>query len=281
MTVRLAHQCYGKHSVRLSKIRRDPDNPALHSLIEATVGVTLEGDFDEAYVSGDNRGVVATDTCKNTVYVLAKDHTLDTIESFAVAIAEHFLNQYKHVHLANVTIRQKQWQRLLECPHAFTGNDSLTPTTSVVARRDKFTSVTSGVEDFVIAKTTESGFENFHRDEYRTLPDTDDRILATSVTANWDYTKTPSDFDHARSAIMAAMSQRFIDHYSRSVQETLMLMGEAAIEACDEVDSIELTMPNKHHILFNLKPFERENNNEVFMVTDEPYGYISARIQRE
>lgn len=281
MSIRLAQHAYGKHRVRFSKIRRDPENPSLHSLIEATVGVILEGDMDEAYLKGDNRPVVATDTCKNTVYVLAKDDPIETIESFAVTLAEHFLSQYDHLDAANVTIEQKQWQRLLDCPHAFTGNDAAISTTCAVARREEPTSIGAGVDQFVIAKTTESGFADFHRDEFRTLPDTDDRILATSVTANWEYGQIPKSYEDAREAIMSAMTNRFIDHYSRSVQETLMLMGRAAIEACDEVQAIELTLPNKHHILFSLEPFGRENNNDVFIVTDEPYGMISAKIVRE
>ena len=281
MAVRLAHNAYGKHSVRISKIRRNESDPTLHSLVEATVGVILEGDLDGAYVGGDNQSVVATDTCKNTVYVLAKDHPLESIESFAVTVAEHFLRQYDHLHTATVTIHEKSWQRLLGCPHAFTGNDSCVPTTEVVARRNKPTSITSGMDQLVIAKTTESGFANFHRDEFRTLPDTDDRILATSVTANWHYSQSPEDFAASRETVLSAMLARFIDHYSHSVQETLMLMGEAAIESCAQISSIELTMPNKHHILFNLQPFGRENNNDVFMVTDEPFGYITARIDRD
>ena len=133
----------------------------------------------------------------------------------------------------------------------------------------------------MIAKTTESGFENFHRDEFRTLPDTNDRIFASSVTAEWQYTTSELDFTAARNKIREAMLRRFIDHYSHSVQETLMRMGTAAIEACPSVDTINLSMPNKHHILFDLQRFGRENNNDVFVVTDEPFGYISATVSRD
>jgi hypothetical protein len=35
------------------------------------------------------------------------------------------------------------------------------------------------------AKTTQSGFTDFHRDEFRALADTTDRILATSMPASW------------------------------------------------------------------------------------------------
>ena len=82
MPVRLSHNAYGKHRVRVSKIKRDAADPSRHEFIEASVNVTLEGEMEDAYAKGDNRNVVATDTCKNTVYVVAKDDPFDTIESF-------------------------------------------------------------------------------------------------------------------------------------------------------------------------------------------------------
>lgn len=280
MTVRLSHHAYGKHQVQISKIRRDPDDLNRHTLVEADVNVMLEGDMDAAYTEGDNSLVVATDTCKNTIYVLAKDDPFETIESFGITVAQHFLRQYRHVRRVTVTLREKVWTRLLECPHAFSGNASSTPTATVIASRGEPLRIRCGIDDLMIAKTTESGFENFHRDEFRTLPDTNDRIFATSVTADWECRGIPESFSEMRETILAAMLHRFIDHYSHSVQQTLMLMGQAAIEACPEIDSIRLVMPNKHHILFNLEPFGRENHNDVFAVTDQPFGYITATIDR-
>ncbi|MEM8913201.1 MAG: factor-independent urate hydroxylase [Planctomycetota bacterium] len=280
MTIRLAHNTYGKHRVRVSKIRRDPSDSGRHQLVEATVNVVLEGDLASGYTDADNSGIVATDTCKNTIYVLAKDDPFDSVESFGICIAEHFISQYDHLTQATVTLRGKRWQRLLDCPHAFTGNDSEVSTARVVASRDDATTVQAGIDHCVIAKTTQSGFADFHRDEFRTLSDTDDRIIATSVTADWVYATIPSDFAEARSAIRSAMMARFIDHYSVSVQQTLMLMGEAALSAWPGVGEITLTMPNKHHVPFDLTPFGRENHNDVFVVTDEPYGYIQATVRQ-
>ncbi|MEM9589033.1 MAG: factor-independent urate hydroxylase [Planctomycetota bacterium] len=280
MNVQLVHNTYGKHRVRVSKIKRDTGDPSKHELVEATIDVVLEGELEAAYLQGDNSSVVATDTCKNTIYVLAKEDPFDSIESFGVTVAEHFLKTYDHLTLATVTLVQKQWARLLECPHAFTGNDAELPTATVVARRGQATRVTAGLRDLVIAKTTQSGFANFHRDKYRTLPDTDDRIFATSVTASWEYDSVPQDPHAARRSVRSAMLSRFIDHYSRSVQETLMLMGKAALESCRDAASITLTMPNKHHILANLQPFDHSNDNEVFVVTDEPFGFIQATVAR-
>jgi len=281
MNIQLTHNTYGKHRVRVSKIKRDPQNPKQHQLIEVSVDVVLEGDLDAGYLEANNELIVATDTIKNTVYVLAKDDPFDTIESFGVRVAEHFVNKYDHLNKATVTVSQNRWERLLDCPHAFSGNTSEIPGAVLTAVRDQQTVVQSGLKNLLIAKTTESGFSDFHRDEFRTLPDTDDRILATSLSAEWIYETKPTDFSQARETIRSALLSRFIDHYSVSVQQTLMLMAKSALESSGYVSQITLAMPNKHHVLFNLKPFDRENNNDVFVVTDEPFGYIQATISRD
>tara|TARA_R110002049_G_scaffold2750_8_gene22212 strand:+ start:148444 stop:149289 length:846 start_codon:yes stop_codon:yes gene_type:complete len=281
MNVHLSHNTYGKHHVRISKIKRHSDDAANHEFIEATINVMLEGDLAEGYTAGNNANIVATDTCKNTVYVLAKDDPFDSIESFGSNLATHFLTQYAHLNQATIEIHQHVWQRIGDCPHGFVGGTNESPTTTIVAHREQSLSVCSGLTDLVVAKTTESGFANFHRDEFRTLPDTDDRIMATSVTAQWNYSSSDIDFNAARDSIRKALLVSFLDHYSHSVQETLMRMGTAAIEACSHVTDITLSLPNKHHILFNLQPFGKENNNDVFVVTDDPFGYIQATVSRD
>jgi urate oxidase len=285
MNIRLVQQTYGKHRVRVSKIKRPriaPPGEERHGLTEITVDVELQGSFDTAYTDGDNSLVIATDTCRNTIYVLAKDDPLDSIESFGSTVANHFLRQYAHVARVTVSLSERKWHRLLDCPHGFLGTDNETPTAVITATRDiDFAIVVrGGLENLMIAKTTQSGFASFHRDEYRTLPDTDDRILATSMKASWTYNAKVTDYNHSREQIRSALLSTFIDHYSHSVQETLYKMAEAALSAAESISTITLTMPNKHHIAFNMAPFNRTNDNEVFVVTDEPFGFISATVDR-
>lgn len=280
----LKSQSYGKHQVRVSKVRRPRKavaNTETHEFVEASVNVELQGDFSEAYTDGDNRPVIATDTCKNTVYALAKDHSLDTIESFGLTIAEYFISQFAHVETCQVTLTERTWNRLLDSPHAFVANEVATPTAEITLTRGGSPSIRSGIERLLIAKTTESGFTDFHESEFRTLADTEDRILATELSAGWKYNYSEVDYSKARKLVVDALLNRFIDHYSRSVQETLYKMGQSAMDDCEAVTEISITMPNKHHLLANLEPFGRKNDNEVFVVTDEPFGYITATLSRD
>jgi urate oxidase len=283
---RLSWNRYGKSQVRLVKVRRrraDPSGqPAAHDLVDLTIDVQLEGDFGSVYLEGDNSSCLATDTMKNTVYAFAQRDALDHVEAFAARLTDHFLAKTP-VSRARVSAIEHPWSRLSAegrpHPHAFVRAGSEQWTT-VVTRDAQSVHVVSGLTDLVVLKTTDSAFSGFPRDEYTTLPETDDRILATSITATWTYRSAAVDFT-ARERIRAALVETFAAHMSKSVQQTLYAMGESALAAAPEIVDITLTLPNRHHLLVDLKPFGLENPNEVFVATDRPFGLIEATMTRE
>jgi urate oxidase len=276
----LTQNSYGKSQVRLTKVTRHPDR---HELKEVCVAVRLEGDFAAAYVSGDNRRVVATDTMKNVVYALARGHPLADVEGFGRALARHFLDHYPQVSAATVELAEQPWRRLTvegrEHPHAFVGGGGETRTCTVALTRQG-ERLTSGLDGLLLLKTTDSAFTGFHRDAYTTLPEADDRLFATALSADWLYREAPADPDRCHRLVRQTLLGVFAGHKSLSVQHTLHAMGAAALEACAEVEEITLRMPNKHRLLVNLRPFGLENDNEIFVATDEPYGVITGTLRR-
>jgi urate oxidase len=274
---------YGKSRVRLVKVKRPsagaPDAP--HDLVDLTLDVQLEGDFAAVYVDGDNRPCIATDTMKNTVYALARQDPIEHVESFAIRLAEH-LAAKPAVARVRVGAVEHRWERLSVAghphPHAFVqpGGEEWT---AVVTKDSAGIDVVAGLASLVVLKTTDSAFAGFPRDEYTTLPETGDRILATSVTASWKYRAGARNFG-AREAIRTALVETFAAHMSRSVQHTLYAMAEAALAACPDADAITLTMPNRHHVLVNLEPFGLDNPNQIFVATDQPFGLIEATVRR-
>ena len=139
----------------------------------------------------------------------------------------------------------------------------------------------AGLEDLEVLKTTRSAFEGYIKDRFTTLPETKDRIFATVVSARWTYAGEPADFDAAFAAVRTALLVTFAGHDSKSVQQTLFAMGAAALDSVPEVSEIRLSLPNRHHLLFDLSRFGMENANEVFVPTTEPYGLIEATVVRE
>jgi len=274
----LAWSRYGKSRVRLVKVRRARDP---HEIVDLTIDVQLEGAFDAVYVEGDNGPCLATDTMKNTVYALARQDAIDHVETFALRLAAHFAGK-PAVSRARISAVEHRWDRLAvegrPHPHAFVqpGGEQWT---AVATRDANGAQVASGLTNLVVLKTTDSAFSGFPRDEYTTLPDTGDRILATSITAVWTYRAGTVDFA-ARDRVRSALVETFAAHHSRSVQETLYAMGEAALSACADVTEITLTLPNRHHLLVDLQPFGLDNPNEIFVATDQPFGLIEATIRR-
>jgi urate oxidase len=278
----IAWNRYGKAHVRLVKVVRPASGSAFepHRVIDLTLDIQLEGAFDPVY-AGDNRLCVATDTMKNTVYAFARQRPFECVEAFACTLADHFIAK-EAVERVRINAFEQPWTRLTvdgrPHPHAFaqSGHERWT---ALVVLDHAGAVVTSGVSDLVVLKTTDSAFTGFPRDDYTTLPETRDRILATSITATWTY-RAGVDWFGARERIREALLEAFAAHDSRSVQHTLAAMGQAALNACEDINDVTLTLPNRHHALVDLSPFGLDNPNEIFVATSEPYGLIEATVRR-
>jgi urate oxidase len=269
---------YGKARIRLVKVRRSREP---HELLDLTLDVRLEGAFDAVYVEGDNTSCLATDTMKNTVYAMARQDDIEHVEVFAERLASHFAGK-PGVSLVRVSALEHRWDRLAvggrPHPHAFLqpGGEQWT---AVVSHDRSGTRIVSGVTNLVVLKTTDSAFAGFPRDRFTTLPESDDRILATSITAEWQYRTSMREFG-ARESIRRALIETFAAHESRSVQHTVYAMANAALAVCPDIEEVTLTLPNRHHLLVDLKPFGLDNPTEVFVATAEPYGVIEATVRR-
>jgi urate oxidase len=272
--MKLAANNYGKGEVRLVKVVRTPGR---HVVRDLTVHVALQGAFEAAHTSGDNSGLPATDTMRNTVYALAPEHLTGSIEAYGLALARHFVDANPSVTHARIRIEEHPWDRLGSHEHAFQRGSGGTRACEATSEGD----VSAGIEDLVVLKTTNSGWEGYVHDQYTTLPETDDRILCTVVTTSWDYAGEVADYDAAWEGARDAILRAFGDHYSPSVQFTLYRLGEAVLESCDAIARARFSLPNRHHLLFDLARFGIENDHEIFHATTEPYGLIEGTVERE
>ncbi len=277
----LGQNSYGKSEVRLVKVKRDTDR---HELWDLRVDVALEGDFEAAHLEGDNSRLLATDTMRNTVYALAKYHLTRSIEEFGLRLVDHFLEAGPTVERVSVRITEFPWNRIevngRGHEHSFV-RGSGEREAEITGAESGDRRVEAGLDNLLVLKTTASGWEDFHRERFTTLPDTDDRILATIVSARWSYAEGADlDFDTLWRGVRERILATFTDHYSPSVQNTLYRIGKAVLEEFPEVERIHLSFPNKHHPLYDLERFGMENDNEIFHATSEPYGLIEGTVER-
>ena len=276
----LGQNNYGKSEVRVFKVKRDT---AWHEIWDLDIRVALEGDFEAVHVEGDNTDALATDTMRNTCYALAKDHLTGSIEDFGLKLVDHFLKAGPTVTSCWVEITQFLWDRIRvdgePHEHSFVRGRG-ERRARVSGDEGGARQVEAGIGDVYVLKTTNSGWEGFVRDEYTTLPDTNDRILATIVTARWWYDTTDADFDGLWQGVLDQTLKTLTDHYSPSVQNTLWLMGKAVLTRFPEVQKIWYSFPNVHHIPYDLGRFGLENNGEIFHATQDPYGQIEGFVER-
>ena len=281
MTIVLGDNQYGKAEVRLVRVNRDD---ARHELTDLNVSVALAGDFLDVHRTGDNAGVLPTDTQKNTVYAFAKEAPVGEIEEFGLRLARHFVDNTPLVHRARVHLEQYAWERVetggAAHPHAFVRSGPERRTATVTCA-DGEAWVVSGLTDLVVLKSTGSEFWGYVKDRYTTLEETTERILATAVTARWRHAHLSVDWAASYAETRRQLVETFACKHSLSLQETLYAMGEAVLSARPEIAEIRMAMPNKHHFLVDLSRFGLENNNEVFYAADRPYGLIEGSLQRD
>ncbi|MBV9314306.1 MAG: urate oxidase [Pseudonocardia sp.] len=280
--ISLGYNQYGKAECRLVHVDRSTPT---HQITDVTVTSQLIGDFADTHLTGDNSKVIATDTQKNTVYALARQGGVGAPEAFALRLARYFVDGFEQVHRARQEVLLHGWERISTSTggphdHAFRRDSSETRTT-VVTKHGADELVISGLSDLVVLKSTGSEFHGFPDVPYTSLVETNDRILATSVTARWRYLGTDLDWDKAFASIRRILLDTFADHHSLSLQQTLYAMGEAALTAHPELAEIRFSMPNKHHFLVDLSPWGLENPNEVWYAADRPYGLIEAAVTRD
>ncbi|MFG1921361.1 factor-independent urate hydroxylase [Cryptosporangium sp. NPDC048952] len=274
MTFTLGPNQYGKAGVRLVSVDRSGDR---HVVTDFTVASALSGDLEGTHLTGDNSAVLATDTQKNTVYAFAREFGVGEPEAFGLRLGQHFVSTQAAIHRARITIEQHRWEAF--GPHSFARSGAETRRARVVVTSEG-AEVSSGLGDLTLLNTTDSEFHGFPRDPYTTLPETTERILATSVDAWWDHSTTDVEWAEAYAGARDGLLAAFAGTYSYSLQQTLFAMGSRVLADCPSVAEVRLALPNKHHNLVDLTPFGLDNPDQVYVAPTEPYGLIEGTVRR-
>lgn len=282
MGVKLTDNNYGKADVRVMRVVRDE---ARHEIFDLNVQLMCRGDFSEAYRTGDNSTVLPTDTMRNAVYAHAKTGGIGTIEDFGLRLTEYLLRAQPSAGSATARIVQRRWRRIdvdgKPHDHSFVADDDARRVTRVHRGAGEVL-VESGIEGLRVLKTTASGFSGFLRDEYTTLGETDDRLLSTVADVYWRYARSAGvDWDATWETVHRLTLETFATQHSLSVQHTQWAIADAILAACPDVAELDMAMPNKHHLPFDLGKLGLEWTGEVFHVVDEPAGVIEGTFQRD
>ena len=284
MAIRLGANQYGKAEVRVVAVDRSSPR---HEIVDLNVSSALRGDFAAAHTAGDNAHVLTTDAQKNTVFAFARDG-IGSPEAFALRLARHFAGSYPWITGARVEVESYGWERIAVAgtphDHAFRRPGGEVRTAVVTVDGDR-PHVLAGLGDLVVLKTTGSEFRGFPRDRYTTLAETDDRVLATAVTARWRYTGTDLPWHDLFTGVRTTLLEVFAATHSLALQQSLYAMGEAVLQRFPDVAEVRMSMPNKHHFLQDLSAFGLDNTPGerpvVYHADDRPYGLIEGAVVRD
>ncbi|KAK3724151.1 hypothetical protein LTR37_001274 [Vermiconidia calcicola] len=293
----LSHARYGKANVRLAKVHRHAEDNT-QSITELTVRTLLEGDIAASWTAADNTNIVATDTQKQTIYVIAKQHPVNPPELFASILGQHFLDTYPWMTKARVDVTVHRWTRMevegKMHPHSFLRDGVEMREVECEVIRGEEIRIRSGIKGLLVLKSTASQFWGYHRDEYTRLPETWDRILSTEVEAGWrwkefenveEVRKEEGMFDGAWSDARRITLETFAQEDSPSVQNTMFIMAEKILAAVSGVEVVEYSLPNKHYFEIDLSWFNGLKNTgkdaEVYAPQSDPNGLIQCTVTRK
>ncbi len=234
---------------------------------------------------------------KNTTYIVAKQNPVTPPELFASILGTHFIETYKHIHIAHIKVITHRWTRMTidgkPHPHSFFRDGDETRVVEADVIEGKGIEIRSGISGLLVLKSTGSQFHSFLRNDYTTLPDVYDRILSTSVDAGWTW-KTLSSveqvktevekFDETWSKARDITMKTFAEDSSASVQNTMYKMCGQILAAASSVEAVDYSLPNKHYFEIDLSWHHGLKNTgkdaEVYAPQSDPNGLIKCTVTR-
>jgi urate oxidase/2-oxo-4-hydroxy-4-carboxy-5-ureidoimidazoline decarboxylase len=242
---------YGKGDVSVYRLNR-----AEGSLFAANVMLLIYGDaFWATYTTGDNTGLVATDSMKNFIQRETLNFPGSALQEYCRFLGKKFLATYPHAEGAQITAVEIPYRhrQVGDLPHHNVGAKAFAPAgpERAFARleigRDGLAEARSGIDGFRLLRLGGSAFQGFIRDEYTTLPELKDRPLHMWLDLAWSYVH----FDDAFSAgsVTAAARRIVADVFncfeSGSIQQVIYQMGTRLLTEIPAIAQVDLEANNR------------------------------------
>jgi len=271
---------YGKGDVIVYRLNRDGRVPAGASpVFGAKVLMLLYGDaFWPTYTTGDNTGLVATDSMKNFIQRETLNYAGPDLEDYCRFLAEKFLDTYPHVEGAQVSASEVPFTALQPHSPAFAPAGPERFTSRIEMNRGGTVEIVSGIRGFRLLRLGGSAFHGFVRDEYTTLPDIKNRPLRMGLDLEWTYNSHTAAFSAGKTpaAVRAMVRQVFEGFESGSIQQVIYQVGAKMLAEIPEIAEIHLEGEN--HTWDTVA--ERGEELGIYTEARPPYGCLGLRLRR-
>ncbi len=271
---------YGKGDVIVYRLNRDGKTSDGRSpVFGANVKMLLYGDaFWPTYTTGDNTGLIATDSMKNFIQRETLNYTGGDLEEYCRFLGARFLGIYTQVSGLQISAVEIPYGRIAEGGPAFAPAGPEHATARIELDRAGTVEVVSGIEGFRLLRLGGSAFHGFVRDQYTTLPDIANRPLYMWLDLEWLYTGEAVAFSGG--AISTAVRRMVHDVFrcfeSGSIQQVIYQVGTKMLSEIPEIAEVHLEANNRTWDTV----MERGEELGVYTDARPPYGCLGLRLKR-
>ena len=271
---------YGKGDVIVYRLNRDGKTPSGQSAVfGANVKMLIYGDaFWPTYTTGDNTGLVATDSMKNFIQRETMNYAGAGLEEYSQFLAQKFMGTYPQAEGIQLSVVEIPYADVASGGAAFAPCGPERATARIEINRSGIVDLTSGIQGFKLLRLGGSAFHGFVRDQYTTLPDIKNRPLHMWLDLEWSYTDTASAF--CNGAVAASIRQTvhevFSSFESGSIQEVIYLIGSKLLESIPALREVHLEANNRTWDTVA----EQGDELGIFTEARPPYGCLGLRLRR-
>jgi urate oxidase len=270
---------YGKGDVIVYRLNRDGQVPSGQSpVFGANVLMLIYGDaFWPTYTTGDNSGLIATDSMKNFIQRETMNFPAWDLEGYCRFLADTFLATYPQVEGVQVSTEEIPYEGL-GGGAAFTPSGPDRATARVEITPGRVVEARSGLRGFRLLRLGGSAFHGFVRDQYTTLPDLMNRPLHMWLDLEWSYTDPNAAFNDGRivSRVRDLVRGVFESFESGSIQQLIHRIGTRMLDEHPSIAQVDLEANNRTWDTI------AERGAELGIYTDArpPYGCLGLSLTR-
>lgn len=271
---------YGKGDVIVYRLNRDGKTPAGQSpVFGATVKMLVYGDaFWATYTTGDNTGLIATDSMKNFIQRETLNYTGGDLEDYCRFLASRFMETYPQVEGTQVSAVEIPYASIAEGGPAFAPAGPERATARVELNRSGTVEVVSGIQGFRLLRLGGSAFHGFVRDEYTTLPEIANRPLHMWLDLEWLYTEPEGAYSGGAipASVWGIVHDVFRCFESGSIQQVIYQIGMKMLSEIPAIAEVHLEANNRTWDTVT------ERGQELGIYTDSrpPYGCLGLKLKR-
>jgi urate oxidase/2-oxo-4-hydroxy-4-carboxy-5-ureidoimidazoline decarboxylase len=263
---------YGKGDVIVYRLNR-----ADGSVFAANVMLLLYGDaFWPTYSTGDNTGLIATDSMKNFIQRETRNFAGSGLEEYCRFLGRKFLATYPHTEGAQITA--------VEIPYGSVGAKAFAPAgperafARLEIRSDEVIEARSGIDGFRLLRLSGSAFRGFIRDQYTSLPDLKDRPLHMWLDLGWSYLNIDQAFSDGAiaAAVRRIVTDVFNEFESGSIQQVIYQMGTRMLDQIPAVAQVDLEANNRTWDAIT----EPDSQVGIYTEARPPYGCLGLSLRR-